>query len=192
MTNLFLAIAATAILSIAIVLFRKSKKSPNLEKRDSSTYDITSTTSQTNKPQAYRATLSLDEKDHSVRPEGNQQRNLDREVGGLEEGKKRLKENDKDIVEQHIEDVWDKRSEEVDEIGSINPVVGDDKESMLWGLKKIRLKIGKHLVDDHGGKDVGDSGKNFDSRYAQGGFSQLIKARQDFDRENDGGGGMSR
>lgn len=39
-----------------------------------------------------------------VRPEGNQQRNLDRETGGLEAEKS---------VEKHVEDAWDKRPQEI-------------------------------------------------------------------------------
>lgn len=39
-----------------------------------------------------------------VRPEGNQQRNLDRETGGLEANR---------AVKKHVEDAWDKRSQEI-------------------------------------------------------------------------------
>lgn len=137
------------------------------------------------KPEAYRATLSLkDKQDKSIRPEGYQQRNLDREVGGLEAGEDSIKEI-KEKIEQHIEDEWDKRSDEIDKIGSIDPLAGHDKESMTWRLKKIRLKIGKHL--QKGGDQKSDS-KNFDSRYAGGGFSQMIKARQDYGHDQNNSG----
>jgi hypothetical protein len=142
------------------------------------------------KPEAYHATLSLKDKlDKSIKPEGYQQRNLDREVGGLEAGEDSVKEI-KEKIEHHIDDVWDKRSDEIDKIGSIDPLAGHDKESMTWRLKKIRLKIRKHLQQNDNPKS--GSGKSssgqFDSRYNGAGFSQMVKARQDFGHEHNNSG----
>jgi LPXTG-motif cell wall-anchored protein len=187
MNALFLALGAILVAIISFFFLKKKKKIsevPNQKVFES--FEAQTAIFKTDKPQAYRATLSLDEKDKSIRPEGFQQRNLDREVGGLEEGDKGLKETKK--VEAEIKDVWDERSDKIDEIGSIDQLGGSGKESMTWKLKKIRLKIGKYAISDEGQES---DTKGYDSRYAQGGFSQMIKTRQDFDHEN-GGGGMGR
>ena len=141
---------------------------------------------------AQRAELTEIREDHAIKPENNQQRNLDREVGGLEEGKKGDEKENKKLMEQHIEDVWDDRSKKVDEMGSVNPIRGHDKESMIWRSKKHKLDEQKHEKhekhekhDNHEHKD--NFGKNYDSRSDQsGGFRQMIKARQD--RSNELGG----
>ena len=181
------------IISLGVILalvaaFKFLKKSSDFKKVESMSVDLSfeSTAYKTDKSQEYRATLSLEDLDHSIRPESYQQRNLDREVGGFEGGEKGVKEK-KDEQEKILEDVWDKRSEEVDKMGSFNPMAGANKESMLWRLKKIRLGISKHLKHDQSEKN--GVGTNYDSRYGQqGGFSQIIKARQDFGHKNDGGG----
>ncbi len=189
MIALTLALGLAAIGIAAFFLLKKSKKFQKLETTTTTTASESET--YTAKPQAYRATIEIENHPNLIRPESYQQRNLDREVGGLEEGKQGGEKENKDKQEKHVEDAWDKRSEDVDKMGSFNPLAGHDKESMTWRLKKIRLKIGKHLSRDNK-KDA--TGKNYDSRYnQQGGFSQIIKARQDFGHENENGGmGMGR
>jgi len=195
-TLILSSIGAILVFLVVFVLLKKSKKLQKSESKKSSADSDLATIFKTDKPQAYRAILEVDELNNSIRPEGYQQRTLDREVGGLEEGKKgtekQAQEEQKHHHEKHVEDVWDKRSDEIDKIGSIDPLAGHDKESMTWRLKKIKLKIGKHLHRDDHGKHADETGKNYDSRYAnqQGGFTQMIKARQDFGHE--GGGGMER
>jgi hypothetical protein len=186
MSALFISLGTILLLLLIFFLHKKSvgifQKKPT-----SSTEETRSLNTPNDKPQAYRALLSLDENlDHSILPEGYKQRNLDREVGGLEEGKKGTKQTDE--FEKHVEDLWDKRSDEIDKIGSIDPLAGHDKESMTWRLKKIRLKIGKHLSNEHEHHEEIGSGKSYDSRSGIGGFSQIVKARQDFDHENGNGG----
>jgi len=183
-------IVSLGVLLALIVAFKFLKKSKDLRKPEptSTISSIGSAAYKTDKPQASRATLSLENHDLSVRPENYHQRNLDREVGGLEGGKKGTKE-EKDKPEKIIEDIWDKRSKDVDKMGSFIPLSGANKDLTLWKLKKIRLGIGKHLKHDHDEHDKTGVGTNYDSRFGQqGGFSQIIKARQDFGRDNDGGG----
>ncbi len=186
-------IVAFSVVLTLIAAFKFLKKPQNLKKSESTStiLNIGSAAYKTDKPQASRATLSLEDHDLSVRPENYQQRNLDREVGGLEGGKKGIKE-ERDEPEKIIEDIWDKRSKDVDKMGSFIPLSGANKDLTLWKLKKIRLGIGKHLKHDHDEPDKTGVGTHYDSRFGQqGGFSQIIKARQDFGRDNDGGG-MSR
>lgn len=108
-------------------------------------------------------------KNTAVRPQGNQQRNLDREIGGLEE-KERKENNEKDV--------WDGRSEEVDRVGSINQLGGGGKESMIWRIKKTKLDNAKHdkKAKDHHHEGTG---KDYDSRSNQAGFMTMVKARTD-------------
>lgn len=191
MNALFIGLGAILILSL-IFFLRKKSVGIFKEKSTSRIEEIKSSNTKTDKPQAYRALLSLDENlDHSIRPESYKQRNLDREIGGLEEGKKSAEQKNEIELERHIEDSWDKRSDEIDKIGSINQLAGHDKESMIWRLKKIRLGIGKNLTNKKNHHKESGLGKDYDSRYEQPGrgtFSQLIKARQDFDHENNGDG----
>jgi len=68
----------------------------------------------------------------NIKPLSNQQRNLDREEGGIEHENK--------TSEIHINDEWDKRAEEVTEMGkNINPNMSSGKKSMFWNLKRKRL-----------------------------------------------------
>jgi len=189
MSALFIGLGA--ILLLLLIFFLRKKSVGIFHKKTTSQFkESASLNAQTNKPQAYRALLSLDENlDHSIRPEGYKQRTLDREIGGLEEGKNSVDQKNESKVEHHVEDAWDKRSDEIDKIGSIDPLAGHDKESMTWRLKKIRLGIKKYLTNDKDHPHTNGSGKNFDSRNSQAGFAQLIKARKDFDHENDGGFG---
>ncbi len=183
-------IVSLGVVLALIVAFKFLKKSQDLSKSESTSASLSveSKACKTDKPQAHRATLSLEDRDNSIRPENYQQRNLDREVGGLEGGKKGVKK-ERDEPEKIIEDIWDERSEDVDKMGSFIPLSGANKDLMLWKLKKIRLGIGKHLKNDQDEHDKTGVGTHYDSRFGQqGGFSQIIKARQDFGRDNDGGG----
>ena len=123
----------------------------------------------------------------AIRPEGNQQRNLDRETGGLEK---------EEYKEKSIKDVWDDRSDEIDREGAIDQLGSAAKKSMIWRHKKAKLDVEKHgksadAAAAHHENRQG-SGKSFDSRYGnQGGLNQILQARQDFSNDR-GGGGMSR
>lgn len=125
-------------------------------------------------------------KSGGVRPQGNQQRNLDREIGGLEA------EEQKESSEK---DVWDDRSDEIDKEGAIDQLGSAAKKSMIWRNKKGKLDEKKHeksadAAAAHHENQKQGSGTGFDSRYGnQGGLGQMIKARSDHER---GGGGMSR
>lgn len=126
-----------------------------------------------------------------VRPESNQQRNLDRENGGLEvEDKKK---------ERKVTDVWDGRSEEVDKMGSINQLRGTGKESMIWRLKKAALDHKKQDKQEkkHSAKEekVGSLDgllKGFDSS-KKASFTQKLKGfKQDQSHEGPNQGGHGR
>lgn len=112
----------------------------------------------------------------AIRPQGNQQRNLDRENGGLEE--------QEDVQQSSEKDVWDDRSDEIDRVGAIDQLGSTGKKSMVWRKKKEKMDAKKHGKandrDDHKG-----SGKNYDSR-SEGGFMTMVKARQDHGHEGGG------
>ena len=76
-------------------------------------------------------------KTNLIKPINNQQRNLDREVGGLEE------EEQKESSEK---DVWDDRSEEVDKMGSTDVFNTTGMRSVIWKQKQNRL-IAKKFHD---------------------------------------------
>jgi len=131
---------------------------------------------------------------YEIIPESNQQRNLDREVGGVEEGKSALKEEKSS--EKHVEDAWDDRSEEVDKMGSHNPLAGSAKQSMIWILKKRKLdekKKGKAVGALAAGKQMQKSDKDVNSSKSQGGFATQLNnfrtARVDHSHEPGGKGG---
>jgi hypothetical protein len=134
-------------------------------------------------------------KSSAIRPEANQQRNLDREVGGTEEGKVGSEKANDELQEIHTKDIWDDRSEEVDKMGSHIPLGSNAKKSMIWRLKKAKLD-GKEAIakaaDAIEAHSINKSGKVFDSSKQQGGFKQMIQARQDRSNENDKGGGIWR
>lgn len=71
-------------------------------------------------------------------PKNNQQRNLDKETGGLEA------EKDKGISEK---DVWDDRSEQVDKMGSTNVFKTSGMRSVVWKQKRKRLEAAKHAAE---------------------------------------------
>jgi hypothetical protein len=124
----------------------------------------------------------------AVRPEGNQQRNLDRELGGVEVG---------EYKETGEKDVWDERSNQIDQEGSIDQLGSAGKKSMIWRKKKEKIdekKMDKarDASEAHQENRKQGTGTGFDSRYGnQAGFGQMIKARNDFGNDR-GGGGMSR
>ncbi|NBX52998.1 MAG: hypothetical protein EBT63_05055 [Proteobacteria bacterium] len=123
-------------------------------------------------------------KNSQVRPINNQQRNLDREDGGLEQ---------ENIESQaHIIDEWDNRGEEIIEMGKHNPInKSSGKKSMLWNLirkrfqqKKINEEL-ENLSDDLKKVKVQDEqkGSDFDSRKKQSltqRFQALKEDRTDF------------
>ena len=70
---------------------------------------------------------------NNVRPMSNQQRNLDREEGGLEN-----EENESEIASI---DVWDNRFEEIAEMAESHPINNSSgKKAMLWDLKRKKLQ----------------------------------------------------
>ena len=115
-----------------------------------------------------------------IKPLSNQQRNLDREEGGIE--------NEDKSAEDHIIDEWDNRIEEVQKMGeNINPSSSTAKESMLWNLLKLKW-MNKKLTEKaiQNLQDIKkQNGSSFDSSKEQS-FSQKINAlRQDRTGLND-------
>ena len=81
-------------------------------------------------------------KNIEIKPLNNQQRNLDREEGGLEQEISK--------TEIKIIDEWDDRGQEIEEMGKHNPLGNSAKKSMIWNLKRKRLqekKIKEELQD---------------------------------------------
>ncbi|MBL6665096.1 MAG: hypothetical protein ISQ34_04555 [Rickettsiales bacterium] len=68
---------------------------------------------------------------NNIKPKNNQTRDLDKEVGGLEDEEKK---------EISSEDVWDNRSEEVDKMGSTQVFNTSGMKSVVWKKKQKRLK----------------------------------------------------
>ena len=103
-----------------------------------------------------------------IRPLTNQQRNLDREEGGVEHEEKE--------TEIHVDDNWDNRGKEVEEMENSHPInKSSAKKSMIWNLKRKRAqqKIVQEEVADLN-KDLKKSkaeqsqdGNIFDSRKTQ-------------------------
>jgi len=125
---------------------------------------------------------------NNVRPMSNQQRNLDREEGGLEN-----EENESEIASI---DAWDNRFEEIAEMAESHPINNSSgKKAMLWDLKrkklqeqKIKEEIAelsadlKHLKIE---KNSEQSGSQFDSRSTQSTLTQKINAlREDQNDSN--------
>ena len=116
---------------------------------------------------------------HDIRPEGFQQRNLDREMGGLETEEQK---------ESSKKDIWDDRSEEVDRMGSHNPLGSSAKKSMLWNLIKKKLYAKKHnrsaeASEVHAKSKIAAHG--YDSRQNQVGYVKKIRSfRQDHINEH--------
>lgn len=85
---------------------------------------------------------NVEDQQSNIKPKNNQTRTLDKEVGGLEEEQKK---------EISSEDIWDDRSEEVDEMGSTNVFNGSGMKSVVWKQKRNRLKQEKleEMIEAH-------------------------------------------
>jgi len=96
-------------------------------------------------------------KTSAIRPEGNQQRNLDREIGGLEAKKADTSEK---AQKEYEKDAWDKRSEEVDQMGTDHAKVFNSTgmRSLVWKNKKKKLDLAKEATAEahhpKGKKDI--------------------------------------
>ena len=116
---------------------------------------------------------------NNIIPISNQQRNLDREEGGLES-----EENESEIVSI---DAWDNRFEEIAEMAESHPVNNSSgKKSMLWDLKRKKLQeqkikeeiaeLSADLKDLKIEKNSEQGGSQFDSRSTQSTLTQKINA----------------
>ena len=80
---------------------------------------------------------------NNIRPMANQQRNLDREEGGMEHENKE--------TESHTIDEWDARGDEIIKMAESHPInKSSGKKSMLWNLKRKKLqekKIKEEIAD---------------------------------------------
>ena len=130
--------------------------------------------------------IELLRKNH-IKPIVNQQRNLDREEGGME--------NENKETESHIVDEWDSRGEEVIKMAESHPINNSTgKKSMLWNLKRKKLqekKVKEEIAEISGDlkelkmqKNSEQNGSEFDSRKTQSTLTQKINAlredRNDF------------
>ena len=125
---------------------------------------------------------------NNIKPMTNQQRNLDREEGGMEHENKE--------TESHTIDEWDSRGDEIIKMAESHPInKSTSKKSMLWNLKRKKLqekKIQEEIADVS--KDLKqikmqknseqNGGSEFDSRRSQSSLTQRINAlredRNDF------------
>ena len=121
---------------------------------------------------------------NNIRPISNQQRNLDREEGGLES-----EENESEIASI---DAWDNRFEEIAEMAESHPINNSSgKKAMLWDLKrkklqeqKIKEEIAELSVDLKQlkvEKNSEQSGSQFDSRKTQSLNQKINALREDKD-----------
>ena len=118
----------------------------------------------------------------AVKPESNQQRNLDRETGGLEE------EEEKETGEK---DVWDDRSEEVDKMGSTDVFNTTGMKSVVWKQKKDRLakkRAAQHHAEAAGAAVAAQSSSKEKSFDNMGYVEKLKHLKQDRGHENNKGG----
>ena len=124
---------------------------------------------------------------NNIRPMANQQRNLDREEGGMEHENKE--------TETHTIDEWDDRGEEIIKMAESHPINNStSKKSMLWNLKRKKLQekkikeeiadVSKDLKQIKMQKSPEQGGSEFDSRKSQSTLTQRINAlredRNDF------------
>ena len=123
----------------------------------------------------------------NIRPMANQQRNLDREEGGMEHENKE--------TESHTIDEWDARGDEIIKMAESHPInKSTSKKSMLWNLKRKKLQekkikeeiaeVSKDLKQIKMQKNPEQGGSEFDSRSSQSSLTQRINAlredRNDF------------
>ena len=123
----------------------------------------------------------------NIRPMANQQRNLDREEGGMEHENKE--------TESHTIDEWDARGDEIIKMAESHPInKSTSKKSMLWNLKRKKLQekkikeeiaeVSKDLKQIKMQKNPEQGGSEFDSRSSQSTLTQRINAlredRNDF------------
>lgn len=123
----------------------------------------------------------------NIRPMANQQRNLDREEGGMEHENKE--------TESHTIDEWDARGDEIIKMAESHPInKSTSKKSMLWNLKRKKLQekkiqeeiaeVSKDLKQIKMQKNPEQGGSEFDSRRSQSTLTQRINAlredRNDF------------
>ena len=124
---------------------------------------------------------------NNIRPISNQQRNLDREEGGLES-----EENESEIVSI---DAWDNRFEEIAEMAESHPINNSSgKKSMLWDLKRKKLqeqKIKEEIAEMSQDlnqlkieKNSEQNGSQFDSRKTQSLNQKISALREDRDNYN--------
>ncbi len=124
---------------------------------------------------------------NNIRPMANQQRNLDREEGGMEHENKE--------TESHTIDEWDARGDEIIKMAESHPInKSTSKKSMLWNLKRKKLQekkikeeiaeVSKDLKQIKMQKSPEQGGSEFDSRSSQSTLTQRINAlredRNDF------------
>lgn len=107
----------------------------------------------------------LPRKDAGVLPESNQQRNLDRETGGLEARKRKLK---------HIEDAWDRRYKEI-----VHMI--EDTQDLNNASKSTRDQSFIHQVKQRNKhkKSHGDVGEKIGKIGFVEGVNKMRKARLD-------------
>ena len=117
----------------------------------------------------------------NIFPKANQQRNLDNEIGGVEEEKDSGKSED---------DIWDDRSEEVDKMGSTDVFNSSGMRSVVWKKKKEKLDQ-KELAKD--ALSAAATAKSKGQQPKQGFVSKWnVKQDQSDIYNNKGGGGMGR
>jgi hypothetical protein len=125
---------------------------------------------------------------NNIRPMTNQQRNLDREEGGMEHENKE--------TESHTIDEWDSRGDEIIKMAESHPInKSTSKKAMLWNLKRKKLQekkiqeeiasVSKDLKQIKMQKNPEqNAGSEFDSRKSQSTLTQRINAlredRNDF------------
>jgi hypothetical protein len=124
---------------------------------------------------------------NNIRPMTNQQRNLDREEGGLE--------SEINETESAVIDEWDGRGDEIIKMAESHPINNSTgKKAMLWNLKRKKLqekKIKEEIAEISGDlkelkmqKNSEQTGSKFDSRNSQSTLTQKINAlredRNDF------------
>ncbi len=124
---------------------------------------------------------------NNIKPLTNQQRNLDREEGGLEHEEK---ENEISSIDE-----LDDRGDEIIKMAESHPINNSTgKKSMLWNLKRKKLqeqKIKEEIAEISGDlkelkmqKNSEQTGSEFDSRKSQSTLTQKINAlredRNDF------------